>query len=87
MSVLIVPYESGNPELAKILEKLSITIPKKEVCKGSCPIPKPFRMLTPTEIKTIISKYKDVTILALNENDKKILEDLNLGTKIVSGSI
>jgi hypothetical protein len=87
MSILIVPYEGDNPELTKILEKLSITIPKKECRKGSCPLPKPFRMLTPTEIKSKILKDKDVTVLAMNENDRKILEDLKLGTKIVSGGV
>jgi hypothetical protein len=94
MSILIVPYEGestelskalnykcSNGELSRVLKGYDVSVSKK--CDGgSCPIPKPFRMLTASEIKDSISTvlkngYIRVAVLALNEKDLVSLSEMN----------
>jgi hypothetical protein len=77
MSILIVPYDGESAELTKALKRYNCA-PKKAACKGgSCPIPKPLRMMTSEEVKTSIANtlktvgnVKQVAVLALNEKDQ-----------------
>jgi hypothetical protein len=78
MSFLIIPYEGESAELTNALKKINIK--KKEECKnGSCPLPKPLRFLTCSEVINTIkntlknNKVKQITIFCLNESDRSSL--------------
>lgn len=79
MSILIVPYDGESPELINALKPYKCTPKKNEnACKGgSCPIPRPFRMMSADEVETSIENtlknvenVKHVSVLALNDSDK-----------------
>ena len=56
MSILIVPYNGESAELTKVLKEYNVTIPKKKECKGgSCPIPKPLKMMSAAEVENSIA--------------------------------
>lgn len=83
MSILIVPYDGESAELTRALKKYNVAMPKKE-CKGaSCPIPKPFKMLSASEVKNSIANtlksanVKQIAVLALNEKDQFSLVEMS----------
>ena len=83
MSMLIVPYDGESAELTKALKKYNVAMPKKECKDGSCPIPKPLKMMSASEIKNIIANnlksanIKQVAVLALNEKDQFSLVEMS----------
>ena len=78
MSILIVPYNGESAELTKVLKEYNVTIPKKKECKGgSCPIPKPLKMMSAAEVENSIANaiknvtnVKQITVLAMNDKDQ-----------------
>lgn len=84
MSILIVPYYGESAELTKALKRYNCN-PKKDACKGgSCPIPKPLRMMTTEEVKNSITNtlknagnVKQVVVLALNQKDQISLIEMS----------
>jgi hypothetical protein len=83
--MLIVPYNGESAELTKALKMYNVDIPKNE-CKGaSCPIPKPLKMMSASEVtnsiintlKSVIN-VKKITVLALNKKDQDILIEMSL---------
>lgn len=79
MSMLIVPYDGESAELTKALKKYNVAMPKE--CKdGACPIPKPLKMMSASDVKNSIANtlksvanVKQIAVLALNEKDQQSL--------------
>jgi hypothetical protein len=77
MKVLIIPYHGMSTQLSKAMEFYNC-LPKKVECKGnSCPIVKPFNIMTSDEVKNNIVNtlknnvnVKEIHVLALNEQDQ-----------------
>jgi len=86
-NILIVPYEGESAELTKVLKRYgNITnVPRKKECeKGSCPLPKPFGIMSAEKIKNSIENtiksccnVKQIDIMALNEKDQLIFVDMS----------
>ena len=75
--MLIVPYDGESAELTKALKKYNVAMPKKECKGGACPIPKPLKMMSASEVKDSIANtlenvanVKQIAVLALNEKDQ-----------------
>jgi len=84
MSMLIVPYDGESAELTKALKKYNVAMPKKECKGGSCPIPKPLKMMSASEVKNSIvntlksvGNVKQIAVLALNEKDQFSLVEMS----------
>ena len=84
MNILIVPYDGESAELTQALKKYKVTIPKNECKSGSCPIPKPLKMMSAPDIKNSIANaidsvdnVKQITVLGLNEKDMLILVEMS----------
>jgi hypothetical protein len=84
MSMLIVPYDGESAELTKALKKYNVAMPKKECKDGSCPIPKPLKMMSASEVKNSITNtlksignVKQIAVLALNEKDQFSLVEMS----------
>ena len=83
MSMLIVPYDGESAELTKALKKYNVAMPRKECKGGSCPIPKPLKMMSASEVKNSITNIKSVAnlkqiaVLALNEKDQLSLVEMS----------
>lgn len=84
MSILIIPYDGESANLTKALKRYNVSVPKKECKAGSCPIPKPLRMMSASEVKASInntlksvSNLKEVVVLALNEKDQFTLVEMS----------
>lgn len=82
--MLIVPYDGESAELSKALKKYGVTMPKKECKGGSCPIPKPLKMMSASEVKNSIvntiksvGNVKQIAVLALNEKDQFSLVEMS----------
>lgn len=75
-SMLIIPYDGESAELTKALKKYNVVMPKKECKGGACPIPKPLKMMSASEVKNSIANtlksvdVEQIVVLALNEKDQ-----------------
>lgn len=92
MSMLVVPYDGESAELVKALKKYgcapraslaNVAMPKKECKGGSCPIPKPLKMMSAAEVKNSIANtiksgnVKQIAVLALNKKDQFSLVEMS----------
>lgn len=82
MNMLIVPYDGESAELTLALKRYNVDVPKKECKNGTCPIPKPLKMMSASEVKNRILKIgatnvKQIVVLALNEKDQNILVEMS----------
>ncbi len=84
MSLLIIPYDGESAQLTAALKRYKVSPPNTECKGGSCPIPKPLRMMTESEVKTVITNtiksvgnVKHISVLALNEKDQFSLVDMS----------
>jgi hypothetical protein len=85
MNMLIVPYDGESAELTLALKRYNVDVPKKECKNGTCPIPKPLKMMSASEVKNRIlntlkigaTNVKQIVVLALNEKDQNILVEMS----------
>jgi hypothetical protein len=82
--MLIIPYDGESPELTKALKKYNVAMPKKECKDGTCPIPKPLKMMSASEVKNSIAKtlesvadVEQIVVLALNVKDQHSLIEMS----------
>ena len=82
--MLIVPYDGESAELTKALKKYNVAMPKEECKGGACPIPKPLKMMSASEVKNSIANtlksvanVKQIAVLALNEKDQFSLVEMS----------
>lgn len=82
--MLIVPYDGESVELTEALKRYNVALPAKECEGGACPIPKPLRMLSASQIKKSIastlesvSDVERIYVLALNKEDQLSLIEMS----------
>jgi hypothetical protein len=81
--MLIIPYDGESAELTKALKKYNVAMPKKECKGGACPIPKPLKMMSASEVKNSIANtlksvdVEQIVVLALNEKDQLSLVEMS----------
>ena len=82
--MLIIPYDGESAELTRALQKYNVAMPKKECKGGVCPIPKPFKMMSASEVKNSIANtlesvanVEQIVVLALNDKDQHSLIEMS----------